>query len=121
MNDFRALCQELMDAIDSGISTERIKQSSLAVRVDAALAQTETEPLDDSEGLCCEFLLLTDDDESQELLAKTLRTALAQSKPTPTDEELMAVFWEHENGLEEIWACDWPAAARAVLARWGNA
>ena len=44
-----------------------------------------------------------------------------KSEPTPTDEELMAVFWEHENGLEEIWACDWPAAARAVLARWGNA
>lgn len=42
MNDFRALCQELMDAIDSGISIERIKQSLLALRVDAALAQTKT-------------------------------------------------------------------------------
>jgi hypothetical protein len=41
MADFRALCQELMDAIDSGIPTERIKQSPLAVRVDAALAQPE--------------------------------------------------------------------------------
>jgi hypothetical protein len=39
MTDFRALCAELMDAIDSGIPTERIKQSPLAVRVDAALAQ----------------------------------------------------------------------------------
>jgi hypothetical protein len=39
--DFRALCQELMDAIDSGIPVERIKQSPLAVRVDAALAQPE--------------------------------------------------------------------------------
>ena len=38
---FRALCQELMDAIDSGIPVERIKQSPLAVRVDAALAQPE--------------------------------------------------------------------------------
>jgi hypothetical protein len=41
MTDFRALCQELMDAIDSGIPVERIKQSPLAVRVDAALAQPE--------------------------------------------------------------------------------
>jgi hypothetical protein len=39
MTDFRALCQELMDAIDSGIPRGRIKQSPLAVRVDAALAQ----------------------------------------------------------------------------------
>jgi hypothetical protein len=39
--DFRALCQELMDAIDSGVSVELIKQSPLAVRVDAALAQPE--------------------------------------------------------------------------------
>jgi hypothetical protein len=41
MTDFRALCQELMDAIDSGVPVERIKQSPLAVRVDAALAQPE--------------------------------------------------------------------------------
>lgn len=41
MIDFRALCQELMDAIDSGIPCERIKQSPLAVRVDAALAHPE--------------------------------------------------------------------------------
>jgi hypothetical protein len=41
MADFRALCKELMDAIDSGVPVERIKQSPLAVRVDAALAQPE--------------------------------------------------------------------------------
>jgi hypothetical protein len=40
---FRALCAELMDAIDSGIPVERIKQSPLAVRIDAALAQPEPE------------------------------------------------------------------------------
>jgi hypothetical protein len=44
MTDFRAMCQELMDAIDSGIPTERIKQSPLAVRVDAALDQPEPTP-----------------------------------------------------------------------------
>jgi hypothetical protein len=59
-----------------------------------------------------------------------LRAALAQqhvSQPyklpepvAPTDEEIMEVFWEHQNGLEELWADDWPAAARAVLAKWGR-
>ena len=55
---FRALCQELMDAIDSGIPVERIKQSPLAVRVDAALAQPEPQGppkncwLDDEPYLC---------------------------------------------------------------------
>jgi len=46
MTDFRALCQELMDAIDSGIPRGRIKQSPLAVRVDAALAQAEGEAVE---------------------------------------------------------------------------
>jgi hypothetical protein len=49
MTDFRALCQELMDAIDSGIPVERIKQSPLAVRVDAALAQPEPQGPSDQE------------------------------------------------------------------------
>jgi hypothetical protein len=49
------------------------------------------------------------------------RAALAQPEPvTPTDEEIMELFWEHQNGLEELWADDWPAAARAVLAKWGH-
>jgi hypothetical protein len=47
--DWRALCAELMDAIDSGIPAERIKQSPLAVRVDAALAQPEPQGLTDEE------------------------------------------------------------------------
>jgi hypothetical protein len=38
-----------MDAIDSGIPVERIKQSPLAVRVDAALAQPEPEGATDAE------------------------------------------------------------------------
>jgi hypothetical protein len=53
-------------------------------------------------------------------LLNRARAALAQPEPQgPTDEEIMEVFWEHQNGLEELWADDWPAAARAVLARWG--
>jgi|688.fasta_scaffold141476_2 hypothetical protein len=49
MADFRALCKELMDAIDSGVPVERIKQSPLAVRVDAALAQPEPQGVSDEE------------------------------------------------------------------------
>jgi hypothetical protein len=49
MTDFRALCQELMDAIDSGIPVERIKQSPLAVRTEAALAQPEPQAPSDKE------------------------------------------------------------------------
>jgi hypothetical protein len=53
MADFRALCKELMDAIDSGVPVERIKQSPLAVRVDAALAQPEPQGPSDEELLRC--------------------------------------------------------------------
>jgi len=49
MTDFRALCAELMDAIDSGIPVERMKQSPLAVRVDAALSQPEPQGPTDKE------------------------------------------------------------------------
>jgi hypothetical protein len=51
MTDFRALCAELMDAIDSGIPVERIKQSPLAVRVDAALAQREPQGVSKEQAL----------------------------------------------------------------------
>jgi hypothetical protein len=49
MTDFRALLQELMDAIDSGIPAEQIKQSPLAVRIDAALSQPEPQGPTDEE------------------------------------------------------------------------
>jgi hypothetical protein len=68
---------------------------------------------------CCQVLM--DDRRATHALATEARAALAQPEPVaPTDEEIMEVFWEHQNGLEELWADDWPAAARAVLARWGK-
>jgi hypothetical protein len=39
--DFRALCAELVDAIDSGISTDRMHLSPVMLRARAALAQPE--------------------------------------------------------------------------------
>lgn len=45
---------------------------------------------------------------------------LAPVPEPPSDADLMEVFWQHHNGMEEIWADDWPTAARAVLSRWGN-
>jgi hypothetical protein len=66
--------------------------------------------------------LLMDDRRETHALAAEARAALeAQPEPQgPSDQELLDVFWEHQNGLEELWADDWPAAARAVLARWGR-
>jgi hypothetical protein len=39
--DFRALCAELVDAIDSGISTDRMHLSPVMLRARASLAQLE--------------------------------------------------------------------------------
>jgi hypothetical protein len=39
MADFRALCAELVDAIDSGISTDRMYLSPVMLRTRSALAQ----------------------------------------------------------------------------------
>jgi len=43
MADFRALCAELVDAIDSGISTNRMYLSPVMLRTRAALAHPEPE------------------------------------------------------------------------------
>lgn len=79
----------------------------------------------DFRALCAELIKAWDDSvDCGEAIADLVcraRAALAEPQPEPpTDEELMEVFWEYQNGMEELWASDWPAAARAVLARWGN-
>ena len=91
MADFRALCQELMDAIDSGIPVERIKQSPLAVRVDAALAQPEPEGLSDQElydywiGTSPEFGCADPVGFARAVLARYGRPAI---EPVPVSERL---------------------------------
>jgi hypothetical protein len=49
MTDFRALCAELIDALDSGIPAARIRSSPLAIRARAALAEPEDEGPSDQE------------------------------------------------------------------------
>jgi hypothetical protein len=89
MADFRALCQELMDAIDSGIPRGRIKQSPLAVRVDAALAQPEPqgptdEEIDDWHGRCADLTRVGEADHywafdlQHDEVAGVVRAALAR-------------------------------------------
>lgn len=76
----------------------------------------------DFRSLCAELTeaLALLDEPPHELVVRA-QDALAepQAEP-PTDEELMEVFWGHNNGMEELWAGDWLAAARAVLVRWGS-
>lgn len=47
MTNFRALCAELVDALDSGIPTGRICMSPLANRARTALAEQSVEPTDE--------------------------------------------------------------------------
>jgi hypothetical protein len=45
--DYKALCAELIDTLDSGIPAGRIRMSPLANRARAALAQPEPAPTDE--------------------------------------------------------------------------
>lgn len=121
--DFRALCQELIDAIDSGISSERIKQSPLAVCVDAALAQPEpqgVEPTDEElmslygvTTSCYHGFLV--EEFRQELDFARAVLALAQPEPQgpgPTDEDLY--------DLADVFNGDPVPAMRRALELWGR-
>jgi hypothetical protein len=101
MTDFRALCTELMDAIDSGIPVERIKQSPLAVRVDAALAQPEPQGLKPTD---------EEIEEAAKLIHASMRFAVL-------DNHYTCGWVEHVNSLMQDEA---RRTARAVLARWGR-
>jgi hypothetical protein len=138
-SNFRALCQELMDAIDSGIPVERIKQSPLAVRVDAALAQPEPQGppkncwLDDEPYLCpspCVFddpsevidncveaRYLSEKNKPKEA-CKYYRTTARPEPQGPTDEE-WDELWDEEAEYFALYA-EARRFGRAVLARWGR-
>ena len=68
MTDFKQLCRDLMDALDSGIPGARIQSSPLAERARAALAQPEYQIpkncwLDDEPGLYPSPCVFDDPDE----------------------------------------------------------
>ena len=124
-NDTRALCDELAEALCCQLIRD------LAAARDALEAWTEyfTENEQPTAKSFCmkEYKSARDAYSNACTVMAVLRRPahyvhpMPRSEPGgPTDEELMTVFWEHQNGMEEIWACDWPTAARAVLARWGN-
>jgi hypothetical protein len=130
MIDFRALCTELMDAIDSGIPVERIKQSPLAVRVDAALAQPEPQgPTDDAwqefieqvqraqhvairEGECPRFDLV---ECALALWRETLPPAPEPQGPTESD--VTELFYRHMGEGSQV---GFENAVAEALARYGR-
>jgi hypothetical protein len=96
MTDYKQLCAELVDAIDSGIPTDRMHLSPLMLRVRAALAEPEPKgPTDE------ELLKLTQDWPC----TTGERHDLSGCPEVP----LFSVF---EDELIDF--------ARAVLARWGQ-
>jgi hypothetical protein len=121
MADFRALCKELMDAIDSGVPVERIKQSPLAVRVDATLAQPEPQGPTDEEiyklALDGDFLIDVGDgfscmvqDEVEFARAVLARWGRPAIEPVPVSEGMPGPEDVNDDG--EVWveepAYDYP-------------
>ena len=68
MTDFRALCAELLDALDSGIPTGRICMSPLANRARAALAEQPVGPTDEELLRTYSKAVTADIDEQQRIL-----------------------------------------------------
>jgi hypothetical protein len=89
-NPYRAMCSDLIDALDAGIPAGRIRMSPLADRARALLAQPVAEG--------------PSDEEARELA---------------DDLGITRGFFDHECGLH-ISCADLEPFARAVLARWGR-
>ena len=69
-SDYRALCAELIDALDSGIPAGRIRMSSLADRARALLAEPEVEgPSELEQALTIQKLLALVEDLEGALLS----------------------------------------------------
>ena len=89
-HDYRTMCAELVDALDSGIPAGRIRMSPLADRARALLDQPVAEEPSDFRALCaelhealekrCETL---EEDRLLDRSAAALSAALAQPTPQP--------------------------------------
>jgi len=104
MTDYKQLCAELVDAIDSGIPTDRMHSSPLVQRTRAALAEPEPEG--------------PTDEEIMELMPQQMRddlaaAARAMSGFDPDNIKAASVFRIilNRHSVDH---------ARAVLARWGK-
>jgi len=107
MTDFRALCTELADRLAWYIDEDETYRGDNSA--DGGTNWDEENAY-----------WIQGQDKAIDALTRA-RAALAEPEPEePTDAELMEIFADHDNGLEEIWPEDWPAAARDVLARWGG-
>jgi hypothetical protein len=99
---FRALCAELIDAVDSGIPAARICTSPLSDRARAALAQPEPAPTNE---------------ELLELMPETMRDEFSYAAKVCSD----ATGGQVNPGIFRV--CLNHAAleyARAALAKWGH-
>jgi hypothetical protein len=128
--DYRALCAELIDALDSGISTKRMVQSPLIARARAALAEPEpvkAEPDADHILRLAEIIRMVDGnhDKGANALAEAIlshpgnRWLPRAAQPEPvgaTNHEIDDLAAEHLDG-DRASTRDF---ARAVLARWGR-
>jgi hypothetical protein len=115
--NYKALCAEILQKLDQYEDGQRVDWDAWRNNARAALAEKES--IEDQ--IAKVDAAIEAGMERIRKIAATPARNLPQPVPVaPTDEEIMEVFWEHQNGLEELWADDWPAAARAVLARWGR-
>jgi hypothetical protein len=99
MTEFRALCAELVDALDSGIPAGRIRMSPLADRARALLAQPVAEGPTDEE---------------------LLRVAATAIDPYESSGIALGEYEPETECAVEVYGSELIAYARAVLARWGN-
>jgi hypothetical protein len=127
--DYKALCAELIDALDSGFTAGRIRMSPLADRARAALA-AEPDHLPDARkmvepaaGEVAELVAWMRDIASigygrLARAADLLERLAPQPVPEgPTDDELYEI-WNLEGNEADFQDCR--RFARAVLARWGQ-
>lgn len=104
MDNYRQLLQELMDAVDSGIPVDRIRNSPLAVRIDSALEQPEPAPAPAGEVIQA-YQAGRRDAEAD------ARQAAEAAEDGPAGEVGELVAWIHREGVDSGYADQWLRAA----------
>ena len=99
ISPYRAMCAELVDALDSGIPAGRIRMSPLADRARALLAQPVAEAPTDEE---------------------LLRVAASAIEPYESSGIALGEYEPETECAVEVYSSELIAFARAVLAKWGH-